>query len=762
MLVKGLLGGRGAAPARGAVLGRRLVLALGVGLGLSGPMAVAATAASAAAAGSAAAGAERAVAAQFPAGRLPVIAPQGLAQIAGLLAEKARRTPAQAKLDSHLLYAVRAARGEAPAAGVDLRRAMAATVGVDARQRVAVEVRGEVGGALLGALAGLGAESVVAHAELGSLRASLPLARLEEAAALPGVRFIGPLPQRSAAAGPDGSGDVAHAANLVRVDAGIAGAGVRVGVISTGVTSLAAQQAAGSLPGNVTVLPGLAGSGDEGTAVLEVIYTLAPAAQLYFATSGATDADMAAAIAALQAAGCQIIVDDITFYDEPAFQDGPIAQAVDAFTNGGGLYVSSAGNDGNLDSGTAGVWEGDFVAATASIAAVSASDTGVLHSFGAADHATLVAGTKAWTTLEWSDPLGASANDYDLFLLSGDLTTVIDYSTNVQNGTQDPYEHVGTTSAGEALVVVQHNGAARYLRLAANLGRLSPATAGATAGHNGGAATVSVAAVNVTYAGGGAFAAADAAPIASYSSDGPRRLFFTPAGAAITPGNFLAASGGGSVLPKVDLTAATCVPTTVTGYAQLCGTSAAAPHVAAIGALALSLPSHPSPAQVRVALEQSALDMGAAGFDRDWGHGIAMADATIGYLAAPPAVRFYTVTPCRAVDTRTAAGPLGGPALQANAVRAFTLTGACGIPAGAKAVAANVTVVVPGAAGDLRFYAGDDSVAPLASTINFGAGALLANNAMLQLAHDGSGTVNVQSDATAPVDLLIDVNGYYQ
>ena len=53
---------------------------------------------------------------------------------------------------------------------------------------------------------------------------------------------------------------------------------------------------------------------------------------------------------------------------------------------------------------------------------------------------------------------------------------------------------------------------------------------------------------------------------------------------------------------------------------------------------------------------------------------------------------FQPLTPCRVLDTRLAAGPLGGPALQAGIARSFGLTGVCFIPAGAVAVSVNATV----------------------------------------------------------------------
>src|SRR6185503_12185078 len=76
-------------------------------------------------------------------------------------------------------------------------------------------------------------------------------------------------------------GDAKHRADSARAIFGVGGAGVKIGVLSDGVTNLAASQALGDL-GAVTVLPGQAGSGDEGTAMLEIIHDLAPGAQLYF------------------------------------------------------------------------------------------------------------------------------------------------------------------------------------------------------------------------------------------------------------------------------------------------------------------------------------------------------------------------------------------------------------------------------------------------------------------------------------------------
>jgi hypothetical protein len=122
---------------------------------------------------------------------------------------------------------------------------------------------------------------------------------------------------------------------------------------------------------------------------------------------------------------------------------------------------------------------------------------------------------------------------------------------------------------------------------------------------------------------------------------------------------------------------------------------------------------------------------------------------------------FYSLTPCRLLDTRLAPGPYGAPAVPAVSDRVVLATGRCGIPASAAAISVNVTAVAPPAVGNLRFFPGDGT-APNASTVNFGAGQTRANNAIVMLASSGSGTFGVRNSATAGVDVVIDVNGYFE
>ncbi len=159
------------------------------------------------------------------------------------------------------------------------------------------------------------------------IRARLPLDATELLAKRADVQWIRPA-DRAATSVVAVQGDVAHRADQARQAFDIDGTGVKIGVLSDSVNYLANSQAAGNLP-PVTVLLGQGGVGvGEGTAMLEIVHALAPGASLYFATGNAGVASFAQNIRALQAAGCGIIVDDVVYFSESPFQDGPIAQAV--------------------------------------------------------------------------------------------------------------------------------------------------------------------------------------------------------------------------------------------------------------------------------------------------------------------------------------------------------------------------------------------------------------------------------------------------
>jgi hypothetical protein len=126
------------------------------------------------------------------------------------------------------------------------------------------------------------------------------------------------------------------------------------------------------------------------------------------------------------------------------------------------------------------------------------------------------------------------------------------------------------------------------------------------------------------------------------------------------------------------------------------------------------------------------------------------------------ATLFHPLVPCRVFDSRNTSGPdSAAPPLAAATSRVLSLAGRCGIPPTAAALSANVTVVDPAASGSLVLYPGDQPV-PAASTVSFRTGRTRANNAILRIATDGSGTLGVSNGAAGPVQFIVDVNGYFE
>jgi hypothetical protein len=627
-------------------------------------------------------------------------------QIAEILQHKQSFSASERKLSSHLAFASRFSRVP-PSRSVSR---MIDTSRISSRGMVEVDIQGEVSEALLGLIVAAGGEVQSFSVENGSIRATLPLRSLDRVAQsaqvgsindvdvmvlnsnlastspvrvtgmpttpvfaerrpaeplrqpreLPLLAANGALPSLSSWFSLRGlsffvgaltsQGYISHTANQV-VNMGINGTGVKVGVMSDSASAarVAALMASGDLGPGTTVLPGLSGSPgtDEGTAMMEIVQDLAPGAQLFFATANGGQAGMASHIASLAAAGCTIIVDDITYLAEAAFQDGTIAQAVNTFVAGGGLYFSSAGNSGNLTDGTAGVWEGDFVdGGPVNGPIAGAGETGEYHNFGTAMSPvvfdTLTVPT-SFISLKWSDPQGGSGNDYDLFITDSTGTTLKGFSAAAQTGTQNPFEAIqqgtncGTMSAmgycpvpGDRIYIVLFSGAARALRLDAFRGQMSIVTAGATFGHNAASTAITLAATawNSAHAGTRPFTGF-ANPVELFSSDGPRKIFLNPNGTAITPGNVLFGTNGGTTFQKPDLTAADGVSAKTPGFSHFFGTSAAAPHAAAIAALVKSANPALTGPQIRTILINTALDNMAVGVDRDGGYGIVMAKAAV-------------------------------------------------------------------------------------------------------------------------------------
>jgi hypothetical protein len=473
------------------------------------------------------------------------IQPSARAQIEALIREKETRSPAEQKIDSQLLYARRMQLGLPVAPGVQ-------TIEVDIPYaddgHAIVDVKARLSSRLLAQMNAVTAEAK--QTGDADLQLHVDLAQLDTIAADPDVIWVAPkrgaytsrqssdkpagAPRLSSAerrartldelraaivapalaadatrpplapmvVGP-GTGsvssqaDVTHRSAVFRGLTGITGAGVKIGVLSDGVQHLADAQASGDL-GAVTVLPGQTGSGDEGTAMLELIHDMAPGAQLYFATAFTSITSFADNIRALRTAGCDIIVDDVGYYVESPFQDGQgvavisptnggvVTQAVKDVAALGAMYFSSAGNSGNLNDGTSGVWEGDFNLGAATVdPPIPAAGAGNFHRFtGVQDFNTLTVAGSGPIALPGRIRSARSGNDYDIFRLNTPGPRSPRASTNIQNGNDDPYEQMSNSTASPRIVIVKKTGAAaRFLHLNTNRGQLSVATAGQTHGH---------------------------------------------------------------------------------------------------------------------------------------------------------------------------------------------------------------------------------------------------------------------------------------
>src|SRR6202171_585876 len=359
---------------------------------------------------------------------------EGLAQIQAYSAEKQNPTPAEAKLSSQLLHAMRTLAGQpavpglsGPTAGV--QQFIADRVAAD--NTVQVTIQGDVNPSLLAAIAHAGGTQIDPYPQFGRVTARLPISSLLAVSTRDDVRSIRPLdrahtnryvpthderrtilaaaiaqgiPNGPIANSGTSQGFHAHGADLAAAT-GIDGTGVKICVLSDGVNSLATLQGAGELPA-VDVVSGQAGSGDEGTAMLQIVHDMAPNAALGFATAFTSDRSVAANIVTLRNSphNCDIIVDDVTYFEEGAFQDGVIAQSVNTVTAAGALYFSSAANSGNLTHATlAGTWEGDFVAGGA--VGPPIVSTGTLHNFGGGSNFDTLKTRGSVILPEWSEPL---------------------------------------------------------------------------------------------------------------------------------------------------------------------------------------------------------------------------------------------------------------------------------------------------------------------------------------------------------------------
>jgi subtilisin family serine protease len=571
---------------------------------------------------------------------VPVFAQVGK-QLASIQQFKQNLTPAQKKLDTGLAIA---AVGQKNPASVSAFAGMN-QVTMAPSGKVNVQITAKVTPQLIATIQKLGGDVTYQSTRWNSISAALPVSSIEAVAAQPDVlRIAKPAFVTTSAGTVTSQGYVAHRAKQVVEQQGITGSGVNVGVLSDSCTParLAALQASGNLPPTAYALTGQSGSGnDEGCAMMEIVYDMAPGSNQVFATAFQSPQSFADNIIALQQAGAKVIVDDVSWSDEGVFQDTVIAQAVNQVTAAGASYFSSAGNSGSVTFGNSSAYEGDFKdGGPVSGVIAGAGETGNFHDFGGGQvYDQIKSSPRGVLILQWSDPYGGACDDYDLFVTNSAGTTIKGFSAGVQDcsagSVPDEEFSYGGAAVGDRVYVVLYSGSARALHINAWRSPLQIATTGNTTGHNAASATGTTAATYWGSAKKGVVPFTGMAnPVETFSSDGPRKIFFYPDGTPITPGNYLFATNGGKTLKKPDITAADGVFTTTPGFVPFYGTSAAAPHAAGIAALVLQArPSYTS-LQVMKAMTASALDNMAVGFDINGGYGVAMANGAVAYALA--------------------------------------------------------------------------------------------------------------------------------
>jgi Ca2+-binding RTX toxin-like protein len=450
-------------------------------------------------------------------------------------------------------------------------------------------------------------------------------------------------------------GDHAMLADTARTTYGFDGSGLTVGVLSDSFNAKAGMSgdiASGDLPASTTILSDYTASGatDEGRAMAQIVHDVAPGASIVFATAFNGMASFASNIVALANAGAKVIVDDVTYFYETAYQDGPIAQAIDQVVAGGAVYFAAAANNGRngyeaaySGSGTAGSY-GELLAQL-----TTAATKGYMLPL------TVAAGAQVILSLQWSQPAASvspghgSQSDLDLFVVDINGNLIAQSVTRNVNG--DPIEVLGLTNSGTSA-------ATAYVEVGLFSG-IAPSDFKLMAMDNGAGASFGASTLNLndgtifghaaaagTIAVGAAYYAktpaygVNPAVLESYSSNGPTVITYDAAGNALaTP---VVRSGPAIVAPDGGDTTFFYPGSNPDGdaYPNFFGTSAAAPHAAAVAALMLQANAALIAADIRNLMQDSARDMddtSTAGFDQGFdnatGAGLLQADLALGYAA---------------------------------------------------------------------------------------------------------------------------------
>jgi hypothetical protein len=433
-------------------------------------------------------------------------------------------------------------------------------------------------------------------------------------------------------------GDTAHRGPAARA-LGATGAGVTVGVVSDSIDQVgggvADSQASGDLPADVQVLEDDPGSSDEGRAMSEIIYDEAPGiTKMLFHTGTIGPADRAAGIDQMVGLGAKVIADDIFQIDEPFFQDGAVAQAIDRARAANVAYFVSAGNRARQS------WEGTF-----SPSPTGSEDFDPGPGVDEIQEIGTFSNRSPFISFQWDEPWGGATSDFalDVYLSTPGGTPTLLGTADSDNLTTGLPREFGSFTIGSSPRTV-------YIGIRRKTGTGTPflkyiigGTPSFTIAEHG---DPNVGAINPDGASsdGGIAVAAVASDDSglntpeAFSSRGPTQRRFD------VNGNRLPAP---EIRAKPDIAAADKITTTVSSLFQpFFGTSAATPSAAGIAALMRSANSSLSVDTVEAILKQRAgnvdcvNDVGASFPDFECGFGFVFADSAVraSLDGSPPAV----------------------------------------------------------------------------------------------------------------------------
>ena len=401
------------------------------------------------------------------------------------------------------------------------------------------------------------------------------------------------------------------------------GSGIKVGVLSDSFNDLggaAADEADGALPpaSDIQVLKDLSSGGtDEGRAMMQIIHDIAPGANLAFYTAFDSEQDFANGILALAAAGSKVIVDDVSYFDEPFFQNGIVAQAIQTVEAEGVTYVTAAGNEAS----------NAYQAAWTPIAHTSydGSSLSDIESFGGSPVQTVTVGGNVPLILEWNQPYGGATSDLEILAFqNGNLVGESDDSEASSN---NPWAGI-ELSAGTYQIAIE------------NLSGPNPGLIKEIALGDGIPVTISGANIGTVYGhamtpGAITAGAVSAADTPAFGDNAPTSESFSSSGA----GTELLFANNGTALSSPDELSPVAVSgvddirTTVPGgLSDFYGTSAASASLAGVAALILSADPDLTPAQVELIIEQTALPMANSAVS---GAGLVQVDPAIAAIPFP-------------------------------------------------------------------------------------------------------------------------------